>query len=72
MPFRGHLMNKDIHLFCMFLGHSETTKSMLSIMEMLDDNFKMASNSTHNVHYVTPFILVPGTYDILFLGIIRT
>ena len=31
-----------------------------NVAGIMDDNFKIASNSTHNVHYVTPFILIYG------------
>ena len=47
----------------MFLGHIVLNNKIDvanhgNVAGTLDDNFKMAYNITHNVHYVTPFILV--------------
>ena len=62
--FRGHLMNKDNHLVYYVPGSLRNNKIDVvnhgNVAGTLDDNFKMASNSTHNVHYVTSFILVHG------------
>ena len=54
---RGHLMAKDSHLFYYVPGSHRNNKNHGNVAGTLDDNFKMASNSTHNVHYATPFIL---------------
>ena len=60
--FRGHFMNKDDHLYFYVPESLRNNKIDVAnhgnVAGTLDDDFKMASNSTHNVHYVTQFILV--------------
>ena len=55
----GHLIIKDSHLFYYVPGSHINNKIDVAnhgnVAGTLDDNFKMASNSSHNVHYVTPF-----------------
>ena len=62
---RGHLMNTDNHLFYYVPGSHSNNKidgaNHRNVAGILGDNFKMASNSTHNVHYGTPFIQSMGS-----------
>ena len=64
MSCRGHLMIKDSSSLLFYYVPGSHGNNKIDVANhgnfagTRDDNFKMASNSTHNVHYVhvTPFI----------------